>query len=168
MNIKDLRWFPPIVLPKFPNLQGGETILATRFIRKNPLKLDKITYNIPLHNGPTAREGLPNKLKKNWDYLSGSKMDAMGLTKDILYIIEFKSLPNYSISGQLNFYKRKFAEKYSYTNRIELVCVSPLMQFQYFEQLQNEGIIIIEYSIPDIILSEVFNNPLDIDPQEKI
>lgn len=161
MKIENLRWFPLIQLPKFPNLQGGESILATRFVKKNPLKLDKISYNIPLGGGAPARDGLPKTLKKNWDYLSGAKMDALGFTENVLYIIEFKSLPNYNIAGQLFFYKNRFQKEYDFTNRIELVCVAPVMNFEYFESLRKQNILVFEYSIPNIIMSEVFNNPLD-------
>ena len=113
-------WKWPTYLP-FPRYTGEEDIVAKEFIYSN--KIDGEYYFDVKLTSKKAKflDNAPPDFRYMWQQITAKRIDLVILTKNIIYIIEFKRYMLSSGIGQLLTYYHMFIKEYQPEGKIELI-----------------------------------------------
>lgn len=107
-----LRWFSPDPQAFYPGMQAAESLLIDEFLVRNPYKINRIAYNVPLCRPLPFNPSQPRSSLRNWSYLTALKLDALADNGEFYHLIECKVSVNWHAFYQITSYVTQFKMLY--------------------------------------------------------
>jgi len=123
-SLKDLRWYAPKHLFKYPHMFGLEAHIMDKWIEKFGDVAINIAYDIPVGDGRSVGEQSTIKLDLGARYSTSYKIDAVADMGGFYYLIEVKGSGNLEGIGQLVSYKQLIFDTYIIDKpvHLKLIC----------------------------------------------
>ena len=116
--IDDLRWYDPVILPKYPHLSPDDSRIWGTFLQINSESINKIAYDIPVGKGRLPSPNSEANQIKNWRYLSSFKIDVLAATNFGYWLFECKHEANPESVGQIIVYSYYLKDQFHIESRI--------------------------------------------------
>lgn len=146
---KNIRWFQPRPLSKYPHLTKWELPIIDAWLKSNPVGLEAVAYDVTVGKGRLSPIDMELALKADWTYLTSLKIDVLARYSSYLAIIELKCITSMLSVGQLVCYSPLFREKYGYSGPLKLWAMSKLIYPDLIPLLPRFGIEWLKIDIPE-------------------
>ena len=86
-------------LLRYPHLSPQEKEIWDRFIEKNPQFFTEVIYDARVGEGRDYSDYPEDKIREDLEHLSKKRIDVVGFTDDVIYVIEIRPKANLSAIG---------------------------------------------------------------------
>ncbi len=150
-----IRWWQYCHLQKYTHLHGIEFDLWTDYIECYPDEFDNVAYDTPIRSKNSAPLGSPANLKRDWEYLTAFKIDALGIKNNLCTIIELKDTCWQGSISQILFYKHLLSKQRPELNiqNCTIACRATREDIVSFAETQGVKVIVVPG--PGIMLSKL-------------
>ena len=140
------RW-PNTPLFRYSRMSREDTILWNQFIHDHGPEYESFDYDLPVGEGETPQEDLPDFLIKDWQDLTKKRIDAVGYKNNTATIFEVKPRAGTSALGQLLTYKKLFSQTFPSVKPVNLTVICSLILNDEKNVYNSQGITIYQYTL---------------------
>ena len=108
---------------KYPHMLEGEAKIWTKFLQTTGLEFEKITYDLHLGMGVLPLPGDPEYMRRLLSAVTKKRVDALGETREDIWIFEVKPRISMSALGQLVTYFELYQQEYGPEKAVMLAAV---------------------------------------------
>ena len=128
------------IRPRYPHMGPIEAMIWTDFLRKTNLEFINIEYDVKVGPGniPPGMEDIARET--GFDILTKLRIDAVGETKNEIWVFEVKYRAGRSALGQLIAYADWFMYEYSPKKPLRLAVVCRQVDNNMIEPFRRRGI----------------------------
>ncbi len=108
---------------RYPHMMADEARIWTRYLETTDLVFEKITYDLHLGAGVLPLPGDPEYMRRLLSAVTKKRVDALGETKEDIWIFEVKPRISMSALGQLVTYFELYQEEYRPTKPLMLAAI---------------------------------------------